>query len=65
MVLATHDLGRHVAWGAGGFLGVVGAPDPGDAEVSEAQVASLVEDEVFRLNVSVQDAFLVDVLQRC
>lgn len=62
VILATHDFRSHIARSARGFLGVVRAPDPGDAEVSEAQVATLVKDEVFRLDVSVKDAFLVDVL---
>ncbi len=44
MVLPAHDLRRHVAGRAAGFLGVVGAPNPGDAEVGQPQVALGVED---------------------
>ncbi len=63
MVLPAHDLRRHVARRAAGLLGVVGAPDPSDAEVRQPQVAMGVEDQVLRLDVTVQDASLVDVLQ--
>ena len=63
MVLPAHHLGRHVARGPARFLGVVGVPDAGDAEVGEPEEASLVEYQVFRLNVPVEDALGVDVLE--
>jgi len=39
VVLATHDLRRHVAWGPRSILGVILAPDTRNAEVSDPEVA--------------------------
>ena len=64
MVLAAHDLRSHVARRSAGLLGVVRAPDPGDAEVSQSEIATLVENQVLWLDVPVEDAFLVDVFER-
>lgn len=63
MVLATHDFGSHVSGCAAGFLGIVGVPDACNAEISDSQVAFVVEDEVFGLDVSVQHALIVHVVQ--
>jgi len=64
VVLAAHDLGRHVARGAAGLLGVVRVPNAGDAEVGDPDVAALVEHQIFWLDVPVEDALVVHVLER-
>lgn len=63
VVLAAHDLGRHVAGRAAGVLCVLRIPDARDAEVREPEVAVAVEDEVLGLDVAVDDALVVHVLQ--
>lgn len=61
------DLGSHVALGAelgAAVAGVVAAGDGrGEAEVSDLEVEEAVEEHVFGLEVSVGDAFLVDVVE--
>lgn len=63
VVLATHDLRSHVARSAAGLLGVVWIPNAGYPEISHAQVSLIVEDQVLRLDVPVEDALAVDVLK--
>ena len=63
VVLAAHDLWRHVAGGATGVFLVFGVPDAGDAEVGDEEVALAVEDEVLGFDVAVDDAVVVDVLE--
>ena len=53
VVLATHDLGGHVAGCAGRVLRVFRIPDAGNAQVGDAQVAIFVENQIFRLDVPV------------
>jgi hypothetical protein len=63
VILATHDLGRHVAGSSGSFFGVVRADLSRDAEIGDSQVPVLLEDEVLRLDVAVDDAVLVNELE--
>ena len=63
VVLAAHHLWRHVARCSRSVLGVFRVPDPGNAEIGDSKVTSLIEDEVFRLDVAMQDAVLVQVLK--
>lgn len=63
MVLTTHDLRSHVPRGSAGVLVVVGPDLACDAQVSDAQVPLAVDDQVLRLDVSVDDAVLVQVFE--
>lgn len=63
MVLATHDLWRHVAGCTRGVRTVLGAEDLGDAHVSDAHVAVFFHHDVLRLDVSVDHALVVHVLK--
>lgn len=63
VVLTAHDLGSHVAWSSRCVLRVLRVPESRDTQVSDAQVAILVEDQIFRLDVSVENRVLVEVLQ--
>lgn len=63
MVLLAEDLRRHVAGSATCFFGVVFLVKPGDSEVSDSEVPILVEHDVLRLDISVNYAFLVEVVE--
>ena len=63
VILSTHNFGSHVARSATGVLGVLRVPNSGNTQVSNSQVAVLVENQVFRLNVSMEDAVLVQVFE--
>jgi hypothetical protein len=63
VVLPAHDLGRHIARRPRRLLRVVGTPLARDAEVGDAQVPALFEDQVLGLDVSVEDAVAVDELE--
>lgn len=63
MVLPAHDFRSHVAWCARGVFLVFGSPYSSDTEICDAQVAVGVKNEVFRFDVSVDDALVVDVLE--
>ena len=62
MGLSAHHLGRHVPRRAGSILLVLGVPLSHNAEVGDLEVPALVEDQVFRLDIAVQNALLVQVL---
>jgi hypothetical protein len=64
MVLSAHDLWGHVPGSPTRLLRVFGVPDPRYAEVGHLQIAFLVEHQVFRLDIPVDDAFIVDVFER-
>ena len=72
VVLAAHNLRRygrrfkrltHVTRRSARVLAVLGRPDARDAEVGDTEVALVVEHEVFWLDVSVDDAVVVNVLE--
>jgi hypothetical protein len=63
VVLFPHHLGRHVPGRAAGFARVVGHVFFGDAEVRDAEIAVLVENQVFGFYVAVNDVLAVNVLQ--
>jgi len=63
VVLATHHLRGHVAWRARCILCVVLAPDASDTKVSDAHVAISINNKIFGLDISMNDLFLVEVLQ--
>lgn len=44
-------------------MGVVGVPDAGDAEVGEVEVALNIKDEVFGLDIAMDDSVVVDVFE--
>jgi len=63
VILATHDFGRHVAGRTTGVFCILGVPNSSDAEISDPEIAMLVKNQVFRLDVSVKDAVFVQVLK--
>ena len=63
VVLTAHDLGSHVTWSSRCVFRVLGVPESCNTEISDAQVAILVEDQIFRLNISVENCVLVEVLK--
>ena len=63
MILTAHDLGSHVARRARCVLRIFWVPQTGDTQIGDSEVAVFVEDEVLRLDVTVQDGVLVQVLK--
>ena len=63
MILPAHDLRSHVARRARSVVGVVGGPNPGNAHVGDVHVALLVEQQVLRLDVSVDHAISMHIVQ--
>lgn len=63
MVLSAHDLRSHVTRCARGFSCVVWSPVSGNAKISQTQISITVEDQVFRLDVPMNDPTLMDNLQ--
>jgi len=59
VILSTHNFGGHVARRATCVFGVLWVPNPGDTQVGDPQVAVLVKDQVFRLNIPMEDTVLV------
>ena len=53
VILPTHHFWSHVSGSTGGILGIFGVPDTGDSEISDADVAVVVDDQIFRFDVSV------------
>lgn len=64
MRLAAHDLRSHVARRARRIFLVLWVPNSCNTKISDLKIAILVEDEVFRLDVTMQNALLVEVLER-
>lgn len=52
----------HVARRARSVLRVFGSPDSCDAEICNSQVTILVKNQVFRLDISMDNVFVVNVL---
>jgi hypothetical protein len=61
----THNLGSHVAWRSRRILSVFRPPDSCNTEVSDSEVSILVDDQVFWLDVSMDDVFLVANFKSC
>jgi hypothetical protein len=64
MVLSAHDFWSHIPGSPTRLLCVFWVPDPRYTEVGHLQIAFLVEHQVFRLDIPVNDAFIVDVFER-
>ena len=60
MILPAHDLWRHIAWCATGLTSIIRGKDTGDSEISQAQVALIVENQVFGLDIPVNNQLRMD-----
>ena len=63
MVLPAHHFWGHVAWRPTGFTRVIRRQNPCDAEVSEAEVALVIKDEILRFDVPVNNQLRMHRLQ--
>jgi len=63
MVLPAHDLGGHVPWRSRCVLRVLFSPISRDSEIRDPEVSLVVDDEVLRLDVSVNDLLFVAVFE--
>ena len=55
VVLSTNHFGCHVAWGSRSIGTVFNSEVPSDSQIGDSDVAVPVENEVFRLDVPVND----------
>lgn len=63
MILPAHDFRSHVAGRTRRIFRVLWVPNPCDAEVCDPHVAMLIENKILRLNIPMQDAVSMQVLQ--
>ena len=63
VILATHDLRRHVPRSTTGFTCVVWGENSGDAEIGQAEISLVVKHQVFWLNIPMDDQLRMDSLQ--
>ena len=63
MVDSTHYLWSHVTRRARCILRIFRTPQSGDSEVSYPEVAIMINDQILRLDVSVDDILLVACFQ--
>lgn len=65
VVLPAHDFRSHVPWCPRGILGVLSSPNSRNSEISDADVAVIVDDKILWLDISMDDLLLVAVLKPC
>ena len=63
MVLSAHNLRGHVTGSATGILGVFFSVQPCDSEISDFDDPILVQHEIFRLDIPVDDLVFMQILQ--
>ena len=63
VVLAFLDLGSHVGHGASVRLQIVDFSEGSKAEIGDLQIHALIDQDVFKFEVSVNDSFSVHVLE--
>ena len=63
VVLATHDFWGHVARRAGCILSVIFTPDTSNTKISDAHIAVDVDDEIFGLDIPVDNLLLMEILE--
>ena len=63
MILPFHDFGRHVTRCAAVVNAVIGGPQSCYAEICDSEVAFLIKDKVFWLEIPVQDTSVMHLFQ--
>lgn len=63
MILFAKNFGRHVTGCTAGFFGILLFEIASDSEVSDSQVTLVIQYYVLRLDVSVDDVLLVEVIE--
>lgn len=64
MVLSTHNLRSHISRRAGRVLSIIWIPDTCDTKISGPEISLIIKDEIFRLDVAMQRAVMMEVLER-
>ena len=62
MVLLEHDFRSHVAWSAAALALILWRPLPSYAEVGQSQISVSIKYQIFRFDVPVNDALLMNGL---
>ena len=63
MVLLAEYLRGHIAGGPARLLRVLFLIVPGYTEIGNSQISQLIQDDVLRLNISVNNVSLVEVVE--
>lgn len=63
VVLATHHFRSHIARSARGILRIIRVLYPCNSKISDPQVAKRIEHQILRLDVSMKDLILMQILQ--
>ena len=63
MILSAHYLWSHVTRRSTGVLLVLRIPDSSNTKICDSEVAILIKNEVLWLNVSVNDALIMNILE--
>ena len=63
MVLTTHDFRCHIAWRSRCVFRVLWVPQSCNTQISDSKVTIFVEDQIFRLDISMQYCILVKVFE--
>ena len=65
MILPTHNFRSHVTWSTRCVLSILWPPYSSNTEISYSQISFGVYHKVFRLDISMDDLFLMTVFQSC
>jgi hypothetical protein len=63
VINSAHDLWSHISWGTGRILGVLWSPDSCNTEISNPEISNFVNDQVLRLDVSMDDILFMAFFQ--
>lgn len=63
MVLSAHYLGSHVPWRSRSVLRILFSPISCDSEIRDPEVSLVIDDEVLRLDVSVNNLLFMAVFE--
>ena len=63
MILFEHDLGCHVTWCTRILRVVLRLPNPGNAKISQSEIAIGIKDQIFGLDISMDDSLHMDGLE--
>jgi hypothetical protein len=59
----AHHFWSHIPWRAAGVLGVIDSELPGNAQISDSDVALGVKYYIFRFDIAMDDLVFVEVLK--
>jgi hypothetical protein len=64
MILSAHYLWSHVAWGSTCIGSVIWPQIPGYPQIRQIRIALLIQNEIFRLQISMDNIIFMEIFQR-